>query len=414
MCRYYSGKHAFIYSIIVSALSLAFLLLLCLNTPSQEAVASSPSFGLQEIINENNSWVQTYGNTDSGLKSNYTDILAVNYLSNGKSLNSTIWLASGFKNASIPVYNQPFRSITYGMLIDADSNPKTGYNGADYDFYVEVTGGKLNGYLYQLSSTGAYRLIGSKTNLTQPLLDPDALRGAINLQLDLISINYPSKYNLLFYSAEAFKGNEVRQFTSWVNVPPPSLLMTTSPSNFIIRQGQEQTIPARIKSSAGFFNDVINITLAGYVNNNAFTALGFNSSDLRVDVLDNQPPLFRVAVPQQTSLGIYTVPLIVTIREPSAATLTKPISINPTHGAVNPEFELSKKYPTVGYLTKPANFSVTVVAPMSINEQFKEFWVTYGTPMAILAGGIVGAFSTFLIDYLRSKRVRGKKNQMNG
>jgi hypothetical protein len=49
-------------------------------------------------------------------------------------------LASGFKNTSIPVYNQPFRSITYGMLIDADSNPKTGYNGADYDFYVEVTG----------------------------------------------------------------------------------------------------------------------------------------------------------------------------------------------------------------------------------------------------------------------------------
>jgi hypothetical protein len=54
------------------------------------------------------------------------------------------------------------------------------------------------------------------------------------------------------------------------------------------------------------------------------------------------------------------------------------------------------------------------MAPMSINEQFKDFWVTYGTPMAILAGGIVGAFSTFLIDYLRSKRVRSKKNQING
>ena len=87
------------------------------------------------------------------------------------------------------------------------------------------------------------------------------------------------------------------------------------------------------------------------------------------------------------------------------ATATKPTFITPLGGTLDPKFELSRKYPTVGYLTKPANFTVTVVAPMSITEQFKDFWVTYGTPLAILAGGIVGAFSTFFIDYLRSKRV---------
>jgi hypothetical protein len=410
MYKFGTKKHAIVYSIITSLLSLSLLLLLNLNTTYQDAVALSPSFGLQEITNEKDQWVQTYGNNASGLKSNYTDLLAVNYLSNGKSLNSTIWLASGFKNSSVPVYDQPFRSITYGMLIDADSNPQTGYNGADYDFYVEATGGKLNGYLYQLSSTGAYRLVGSKIDLTQPLLDPDALRGSITLQLDLSSINYPSKYNLLFYSAESFRSNEVRQFTSWVSVPPPTLLITTSPSNVMIRQGQEQTIPARIKSTTGFSNDVINISLSAYNNDNLFAASGFNSSDLHVAVEDNQPPLFRVAVPQQTSLGIYTIPLIVTIREPSTATLTKPISMNTTHGAINPEFELSKKYPTVGYLTKPVNFTVTVVEPTSINEQFKDFWVTYGTPLAILTGGIVGAFSTFFIDYLRNKRERKQES----
>ena len=47
------------------------------------------------------------------------------------------------------------------MLIDADSNTKTGYNGADYDLYVEAASGKLNAYLYQLSSTGVYELIKS-------------------------------------------------------------------------------------------------------------------------------------------------------------------------------------------------------------------------------------------------------------
>jgi hypothetical protein len=31
------------------------------------------------------------------------------------------------------------------MLIDANLGPNTGYNEADYDFYVESVGGKLSG-----------------------------------------------------------------------------------------------------------------------------------------------------------------------------------------------------------------------------------------------------------------------------
>jgi hypothetical protein len=382
-------------SSIIIVIILLPLSLLFLNPSDEEAVASSPAFELQEITNENPHWVQTYGTSDAHLKSNYTDIKAVNYLSDGKTLNTTIWLASGFTSSS-PVYNHdPFRKITYGILIDADSNPKTGYNGADYDFYVELARGKLNGYLYQLSSTGDYIIVGSK-NITQSLLDPDALRGAVKLELDLQSINYPSKYDLLFYTAESYKSNEVRQFTSWVSIPPPTLEMATSPNNIQIRQGQQLLVPARIKSTTGFSNDVLNISLAD-------TASGFNSSDLHVSIERNQPPLFRVAVPQQTPLGIYTVPLIVTIREPSIATQTKPISTNTTRGVVDPKFELSKKFPTVGYLTKPVNFTVTVIAPMTISEQFKDFWGTYGQFIGLFAGGFVGAYAKVIFDK-RKKR----------
>ena len=68
-----------------------------------------------------------------------------------------------------------------------------------------------------------------------------------------------------------------------------------------------------------------------------------------------------------------TIPLIVTIREPSIATQTKPISVDSRGGTVDPEFELSKKYPTVGYLTRSVNFTVTVIASMTISDQFKNF-----------------------------------------
>jgi len=375
------------------------LLLLLILNPFHKTMALSPSFELQELINENRHWVQTYGNNDAHLKSNYTDILSVDYISNGKTLNATFWLASAFKNSSAAIYYQPFRKISYGMLIDSDSNPKTGYNGADYDFYVESVAGKLSAYLYQLSSTGGYRLVGSKINYSQPYVDPNVLLGSVNLQLDLGSINYPRHYNAMFYTAEAFKSNEVRQFTSWVNIPPPSLQITTSPSNILIKQGEAQTIPARIKSTSGFSNDVINMTVG--TNNNMGS--GFNSSELHVTIQRIQPPLFKIAIPQQTPLGIYTIPLIVTIREPSEATLTKPISINARGGIVDPEFELSKKYPTVGYLTRPLNLTVTVISPSAISEQFRDFWGVYGGFIGIFAGGFVGAFAKLMFDR-RKKR----------
>src|SRR5690242_11771678 len=192
MGKHRSRKHSVLISsvIVIILLSLLLLLLsssslslLSMNPSYEEAVASSPVFELQELTNENRHWVQTYGNSDAHLRSNYTDIQAVNYISDGKNLNVTMWLASGFKNSStsIPVYNDPFRKITYGMLIDADSNTETGYNGADYDFYIEVAGGKLSAYLYQLASTGGYNLLSSKTNLG--LTDPNALQGSVSLHL---------------------------------------------------------------------------------------------------------------------------------------------------------------------------------------------------------------------------------------
>jgi hypothetical protein len=133
-------------------------------------MAESPSFDLQELTNENHHWVQTYGNSDEHLKSSYTDILAVDYFSDGKILNSTIWLASDFANSSFALNstndNQSPRKFGYGILIDSDSNTKTGYNGYDFDYYVELVAGKASGYLYQLSSTGGFRLVGSQINFT--------------------------------------------------------------------------------------------------------------------------------------------------------------------------------------------------------------------------------------------------------
>lgn len=159
---------------------------------------------------------------------------------------------------------------------------------------------------------------------------------------------------------QSFKSNKVREYTDWVNIPPPKVHMTTLPSNILIKQGQEQLIPARVDSSSGFpIESIINVTI-----NNLYA--GFNSSELHLTVQRIQPPLFKITVPQQTAVGTYTVPLIVKIREPSVATITKPISTNLRGGMVD-RVELSKKYPTIGSITLPVNLTLKAIPPSTIS-----------------------------------------------
>jgi hypothetical protein len=120
-----------------------------------KAFAASPAFDQifipdQETSNQKNDWVQTYGNDSTHLRSDHANILAVDYLSDGKTLDATFWLASNLENDSI--YSQPLKRIRYGMLIAIVSLPSTsGYNGANYNFYIEAVDGRWSEYLYQLS-----------------------------------------------------------------------------------------------------------------------------------------------------------------------------------------------------------------------------------------------------------------------
>lgn len=374
--------------------SLLLLLLFIISSSSliHRTFATSPSFGLQEITDSRSNWVQTYGNDSTHLKSDYTNLLAVDYLSDGNVLNATYWLRSNQENAS--TYNQPFKKVSYGMLINIDTNTQTGYNGVDYDFYIEAVNGKWSQYLYQYSSTGNYALIGSKANYTQPFGGSSTIGpGYVKLQLPLRSINYPSGYSVLFYTAESYKSNEVRDFSTYVDIPPSILSLLTSPNEITIRQGEGQLVPAQVKSTSGFSNDVTNITLSKGHND---IASATNPNGLHVSIQRIQPPLFDVDVPRQTPIGTYTINFLTSITEPSSTGRVKPIFNNKISGIIDPEFQTSKRYPVLGYVTSPTNLTITVIPPLNVNDQFRGFWDTYGQPISIIAGGFAGGFASLI------------------
>jgi hypothetical protein len=371
------------------------LLLLISNSLFYKAFAASPAFSDKEIFNQKNDWVQTYGNDSTHLRSDYANLLAVDYSSDGKTLDTTFWLASNSKNASI--YSQPLKHIRYGMLIAIVSLPQnSGYNGANYNFYIEAVNGKWNEYLYQLSSTGTHALIDSKINYTESFGGPTIGPGYVKLRLDLNSIHSPSEYGLSFYTAESFKSNEVRDFTSWVAIPA-TIDVLTHPKGIVIRQGEEQLIPAEIVTPLS--NNVTSIT---FDNGTYYSSNGLSVSTERI-----HPPLLKVKVSPQSPVGVYTIPFVASLLIQTTSSKLPKFNHTVT-GFVDPEFQISKKYPTVGYITSKANLTINVIPPLSANERFTAFWVTYGTAIVIVAGGAVGATSTFLIGELKSRREHKK------
>jgi len=368
-----------------------------------KTLASSPAFDQNFITdektsNQRNDWVQTYGNDSSHLRSEYTNLLAVDYLSDGKNLDTTFWLASNLENAS--TYNQPLKRIRYGMLIAIASLPPTsGYNGANYNFYIEAVDGKWSEYLYQLSSTGSSALIESKINYTESFNGTTIGPGYVKVRLDLNSINYPTAYGLSFYTAESYKSNEVRDFTSWIAIPPATIDILTHPENIIVRQGETHLIPAEVDTR--FSNNVTTITF----NNGT----DFSSNGLHVSTQSIQPPLFNIEVSPQTPIGVYTIPfvasmIIATTYSTSPTSTPATATVDTVTEVLDPEFQASKKYPTIGYITSPGNLTIDVIPPLTVNETFTAFWVTYGTPLVGLTGVVVGVFSTFFIDHLKSRR----------
>jgi hypothetical protein len=375
------------------------MLLLLLNSYSlfHKTFAESSAFDQvlipdKEIGNQRNDWVQTYGNDSNHLRDDYANILAVDYASDGKTLDTTFWLASNSENASI--YSQPLKHIRYGMLIAIVTLPQnSGYNGANYNFYIEEVNGKWSEYLYQLSSTGTHALIYSKINYTESFGSPTIGPGYVKLRLDLNSIHSPSNYGLSFYTAESFKSNEIRDFTSWVAVPPATINTLTHPKDIVIRQGEEHLIPSEIETP--FSNNVTSITF----DNGTY----YSSNGLSVFTERTQPPLFKIKVSPQLPIGVYTVPFMASLLIQTTSSKF-PMFNNTVTGFADPEFQVSKKYPTIGYITGNANLTIQVLPPLNIDERFMAFWAVYGTPIVILAGGATGTFATFFIDYMKSRK----------
>jgi len=62
------------------------------------------------------------------------------------------------------------------------------------------------------------------------------------------------------------------------------------------------------------------------------------------------------------------------IESPTVESAPATATIERVTGAADPEFHVSKKYLTIGYLAGHANLTINAIPPLTFNETFTAFW----------------------------------------
>jgi hypothetical protein len=66
--------------------------------------------------------------------------------------------------------------------------------------------------------------------------------------------------------------------------------------------------------------------------------------------------------------------------------------------------------PTInGYTTTKANLTLTVIEPLTIQQQIKDFWEIWGSPISLIGGGFAAGLASLVFDRMKNrKKIKSK------
>jgi hypothetical protein len=136
------------------------------------------------------------------------------------------------------------------------------------------------------------------------------------------------------------------------------------------------------------------VSSSGAIPNSVSFAPTQNFSEIEIHEIDAgtvndsqsvvQPASFIIKALSDANVGLHTVPVLVNISTGS---------LFPSKFIDLPGMNVS--VPTESFVTRFVNLTFSIEEPPSTSETIKEFWNTYGAPLAILVSGFLGAFSTY-------------------
>ena len=358
------------------------------------AFALSPSFSTQEVDTGVHNGIQINGIKHEETKPNYnlpiaasSDIQRVTYFSDGRILNTTLWIGGGFERKP-SLYG--VSTAVYGELIDADDNPSTGKYGVDYQQEVQWSNktNSWNKIFVQYSSPLNNRTLSIEKNYTGFFQDNEKY---VLMPLDLKSITSPDKFRVIYYAILIYNDSKILlDLTPWIDIPPSQYTFSTTPNPIVITQGQQEDVGVQLQSSSGLTPKLANFTPYQNYSN---VLVKFNPNRLKLSSFGVAPLPLRVQASSNAQIGKYTIPVL----------------LNLSTGSVFPSKfiqleKLNVSIPTQGYISGKGNLSISVVPPPSIDQRIKDFWSVYGSLISFAGAGFAGAASTFVFEYLKNRK----------
>lgn len=282
--------HDGMFNIKHNLILFALILMLMVTQPLFTDVFSSTSFARQEMLDNKRDWIDKNSNIING--SDFTDLVTITYLSDGKNFNATFWLSGVF-------IKKPSSDMAlYGILIDADANSKTGLSGFDYATKIIWDGQSWTKQLEEMTRFNNVRVLNMEKNFTGFF---DKIGKTVRLSFDLESMGSPEQYSVAFFTVEEkeIESSEVTlyDFSSLVNVPPPEFFVSTSPESIILKQGEKKIVQVQVKSTTGFqpqiallIERIDNISLTLASDQLIIPSFGLAATPLEIKVSKDAPP----------------------------------------------------------------------------------------------------------------------------
>ena len=320
-----------------------------------------------------------------------TDIVEVTYFTNGRTLNSTIWLLFPFNE--LPV---GYSIFNYGMLIDSDFDEDTGAGGIDYQLEIRWNN-ETNTWtrvLTEWSSTAVGgRILEESKNFTR--FSGDQLF-YVSIPIELEDISNPNKFRTVYY-AESKRGASplVTDFTKWINVPPQELQVATYPQSIELRQGESKTVELTINSTSGLEPDVILYS----ENQDTDPVLDFSAKKLKIPSNGFASIPLTVSTSDNTKIAPHTIFIFANSSYPAFEF----VKVN----ATTHDSEIPFKIQGDDKMVK-TSLLIDVKEPLSLTDKISEFWNKLGELLLFLYG-VVAGLSPMIFNAIRKKLTKSTK-----
>lgn len=320
-----------------------------------------------------------------------TDIIEVTYFTNGRTLNSTIWLLFPFRE--LPV---GYSIFNYGMLIDSDFDEDTGAGGIDYQLEIRWNN-ETNTWtrvLTEWSSTAVGgRILEESKNFTR--FSGDQLF-YVSIPIELEDISNPNKFRTVYY-AESKRGASplVTDFTKWINVPPQELQLATYPQSIELRQGETKTVELTINSTSGLEPDVSLYS----ENQGTDPVLYFSAKKLKIPSNGFASIPLTVSTSSNTKIAPHTIFIFANSSYPAFEF----VKVN----ATSHDFEFPFRIQGDDKMVK-TSLLIDVKQPLSLTDKISEFWNKLGELLLFLYG-VVAGLSPMIFNAIRKKLTKSTK-----